>query len=206
MPIIKARQAKPWNNDELGMIQLTRTLWWAKQSIQHKAIWLIALALILAAVGEGVCNLRAMTTWYCEPETLSLADFYERDGTNAEITEEGILISAQSGDPVIISNEAVYTPLKTVAVTLSGVGAVQVDFLITDDASQFYEQQVFSTVGVADDPQLRFAYGYVASAGDANTLTLRLTGLDCDVFTVSSVEINAPIPFTFSWYAMSATT
>lgn len=174
-------------------------IWWRKKLIAHRVIWLFTLALLLAIAGECICNLRAMETWHSDPEALNLVNFYEREGSSATITQERIVVSALSGDSVLLSNEVVYTALKTVAVTLCGTGPVQVDFLITDAASKYYDQRVFSIVGVADDPILRHIYGYVNSADEVRTLSLRLTNLGAENFSVESVEINVPISFTFSW-------
>jgi len=95
--------------------------------------------------------------------------------------------------------------LSTLQVSLEGEGLVTVAVFITDEASAYTPQQVYSAVCVADDPALRTLYATVQSAGKVGELRVRLLAQSDDPFTVTRLTLNAPVPFVWQPFRMALT-
>lgn len=167
---------------------------------QTVIVRLLLLCLLSAAVmlgAEVLCNFRALTTAGLTPVELPL-DLFACDDETAVADDGGIRLRMGPGDTVELHDDMVYEPTRTVHVALEGEGTVRVAVEIMDESFAYLSYPVYSAWCVAGDPALSHLYAAAASGGPVYELFISFSqALDNADFTVTSVTLNAPIPFRF---------
>ncbi|MCE5344292.1 MAG: hypothetical protein LLF96_12020 [Eubacteriales bacterium] len=176
-------------------MNLKLRLWWGRRRFWAKLALLFAAALAATLFTEAFCNLRAFSTQSLQPLDLAMESLQVDSVLPCEQTMDGVTAEKGKNQSVDLVYDHVDVPLRTVVVAMTGEGVLNVSVSFTDEASANTLVQVYSVYCVADDPALNICYATAESAGTAKELRIRLIPQSDDLFTVTRVTLNAPIPF-----------